>query len=179
MSRAGSEGHALRLSAVEEDILTLLVGRELYGLAIIEASKSAVGGSRALRLGSLYTALYKMEKKGLVRSWWGSETPDERGHARRRYYTATGSGRRGAHGHPGTAAPAGAVAAGLRKEGDARPPTLWGSWCGWGWGGSRSASGWGSWDSRWVGVAEAGAGQLAAGTGLLGCAAGGGAADEA
>jgi PadR family transcriptional regulator PadR len=92
MSRRGSEGPALRLSAVEEDILTLLVGRELYGLAIIEASTSAVGGTRGLRLGSLYTALYKMEKKGLVRSWWGSETPEERGHARRRYYTATGLG---------------------------------------------------------------------------------------
>ena len=45
MSRRGSEGHALRLSAVEEDILTLLVGRELYGLAMLEASKSAVGGT--------------------------------------------------------------------------------------------------------------------------------------
>ena len=32
--------------------------------------------------GSLYTALYKDGKKGLVRSWWGSETPEERGHAR-------------------------------------------------------------------------------------------------
>ena len=92
MSRQGSEGPALWLSAVEEDILTLLVGRELYGLAIIEASQSAVGGARALRIGSLYTALYKMEKKGLVRSWWGSETPEKRGHARRRYYTATGLG---------------------------------------------------------------------------------------
>jgi PadR family transcriptional regulator PadR len=92
MSRRVSEGYALRLSAVEEDILTLLVGRELYGLAILEASKSAVGGTKALRPGSLYTALYKMEQKGLVRSWWGSETPAERGHARRRYYTATGLG---------------------------------------------------------------------------------------
>ena len=79
MSRRGSEGYALRLSAVEEDILTLLVGRELYGLAMLEASKSAVGGTRALRPGSLYTALYKMEQKGLVRSWWGSETPADAG----------------------------------------------------------------------------------------------------
>ena len=28
----------------------------------------------------------------LTRSWWGRETPEERGHARRRYYTATGLG---------------------------------------------------------------------------------------
>lgn len=92
MSRHEPEEKALRLAVVEEDILTLLIGRELYGLAIIEASKSAVGGSTALRPGSLYATLYKMEKKGLVRSWWGNETPEERLGARRRYYTATGLG---------------------------------------------------------------------------------------
>src|SRR5262245_42791859 len=92
MSRGGSEERVVRLSGVEEDILTLLVGRELYGLAILEASRTAVGDTRALRPGSLYTALAKLEHKGLVRSWWGEERPPERGGARRRYYTATGLG---------------------------------------------------------------------------------------
>ena len=86
------EVQGIRLSAVEEDILTLLVGRELYGLAILEASRTAGGGARGLRPGSLYTALAKLEHKGLVRGWWGDERPKERGGARRRYYTATGLG---------------------------------------------------------------------------------------
>src|SRR2546427_8721802 len=92
MRSGGSEERVVRLSSVEEDILTLLVGRELYGLAMLEASRTAVGDTRALRPGSLYTALAKMEDKGLVRSWWGDERPPERGGARRRYYTATGLG---------------------------------------------------------------------------------------
>ena len=92
MSSGRSEERVVRLSSVEEDILTLLVGRELYGLAILEASRTAVGRTRALRPGSLYTALAKLEHKGLVRGWWGDERPKERGGARRRYYTATGLG---------------------------------------------------------------------------------------
>ena len=92
MRRRATEEPAPRLSGVEEDILMLLVGRELYGLAIIEASKSAVGGGRALRLGSLYVTLYKMEDRGLVRSRYGDERLKERGGNRRRYYTATEAG---------------------------------------------------------------------------------------
>ena len=92
MSRRESDDTVIRLSRLEEDVLTLLVGRELYGLAILEASKSASGGSHPIRIGSLYPVLYKLEKKGLVRSWWGTERPEERGGARRRYYTVTGLG---------------------------------------------------------------------------------------
>src|SRR5262245_45570065 len=94
MKKAIPDETASRLSALEEDLLTLLVGRELYGLEIIEATKTASGGQRGLGVGSLYPALHKMEKKGFIRSRWGEETPEERGHARRRYYTATGLGQR-------------------------------------------------------------------------------------
>jgi PadR family transcriptional regulator PadR len=94
MSKRAPDETAIRLSALEEDLLTLLVGRELYGLEIIEATKTASGGQRSIGVGSLYPTLHKMEKKGLVRSWWGEETPEERGHARRRYYTVTGFGER-------------------------------------------------------------------------------------
>src|SRR5437016_2235357 len=92
MSKRASDDTAMRLSALEEDLLTLLRGRELYGLEIIEAMKTASDGQRSLGVGSLYPTLHKMEKKGFVRSWWGEETPEERGHARRRYYTVTGLG---------------------------------------------------------------------------------------
>jgi DNA-binding PadR family transcriptional regulator len=90
MSRSKKEEVDIRLSALEEDVLSLLVGKHLYGLAIIDAMQEVNG--RALGVGSLYPALHKMEKKGLIRSWWGEETLEERGHARRRYYTTTGLG---------------------------------------------------------------------------------------
>ena len=86
MSRREPDETTIRLSALEEDLLTLLLGRELYGLEVIQAMKTASDGQRAIGVGSLYPTLHKMEKKGLVRSWWGEETPEERGHARRRYY---------------------------------------------------------------------------------------------
>ena len=90
MSRSKQKEADIRLSALEENLLSLLVGKQLYGLAIIDAIQEVIG--RSLSVGSLYPALHKMEKKGLIRSWWGEETPEERGHARRRYYTATGLG---------------------------------------------------------------------------------------
>ena len=94
MSKREPDETAIRLSALEQDILTLLIGREFYGLKIINAMKNAFEGSRPIGVGSLYPMLHKMEQKGLIRSWWGEETPEERGHARRRYYTATGFGER-------------------------------------------------------------------------------------
>ena len=90
MDKSKQEERNLRLSALEENLLVLLIGKELYGLGIIDALQEVIG--RSLSVGSLYPALHKMEKKGLIRSWWGEETPEERGHARRRYYTATGLG---------------------------------------------------------------------------------------
>ena len=90
MSRSKHEETDIRLSALEENLLALLIGKELYGLAIMDAMQEVIG--RSLSVGSLYPALHKMEKRGLIRSWWGEDTPEERGHARRRYYTATGLG---------------------------------------------------------------------------------------
>jgi PadR family transcriptional regulator PadR len=94
MSKGAPDETTIRLSSLEEDLLTLLTGWELYGLEIIEATKTASDGQRSIGVGSLYPTLHKMEKKGLVRSYWGEETPEERGHARRRYYTVTGLGER-------------------------------------------------------------------------------------
>jgi PadR family transcriptional regulator len=90
MNRSKQEASDIRLSTLEENLLALLIGKQFYGLAIIDALQEVIG--RSLSVGSLYPALHKMEKKGLIRSWWGEETPEERGHARRRYYTATGLG---------------------------------------------------------------------------------------
>jgi len=92
-----TEGHereptgAIGLSTREEDLLTLLLGKQLYGLEILEAMRA---NGRTIGVGSLYPTLHKMEHTRLVRSWWGEETSAARGHARRRYYTVTDLGER-------------------------------------------------------------------------------------
>jgi PadR family transcriptional regulator PadR len=89
--REGSDAGEIGLSTREEDLLTLLTGKQLYGLEILAATKAS---GRTIGVGSLYPTLHKMERKRLVRSWWGEETAAARGHARRRYYTATAFGER-------------------------------------------------------------------------------------
>lgn len=76
------------ISALEEDLLTPLSKRSLYGLQFINAFKQASGGKRELGLGSLYPTLARMEKEGLVNWHWG----DEQIGARRKYYEITAYG---------------------------------------------------------------------------------------
>lgn len=82
------------LSPQEEIMLTLLVGRELYGLEIMRAIEEASEGKLRMKFGSLYPTLHRLEKKGFVTSRWGDDRPEERGGARRKYYTVTGLGER-------------------------------------------------------------------------------------
>ena len=79
----------VRISAIDEDILTVLLGRELYGLEILDQLN--LDRPIELRFGSLYPALNRLEKKGLVTWKWGDEV-DESGGARRKYYKVTGVG---------------------------------------------------------------------------------------
>ena len=81
------------LSPLEEDILTALSGRELYGLQIIDAIAEASNGRRKIGFGSLYPTLHKLDKKGFVEPRWGDEL-EETGGARRKYYKITGLGSR-------------------------------------------------------------------------------------
>ncbi|MEC4986150.1 MAG: PadR family transcriptional regulator [Oscillatoria sp. PMC 1068.18] len=84
----------IELSALEQDILTVLDFHELYGLQIIQAIEEVSGGKRKLGVGSLYPTLHRMEKKGFVKSKWGDDRLEERGGARRKYYQITGLGKR-------------------------------------------------------------------------------------
>ncbi|NER25451.1 MAG: PadR family transcriptional regulator [Symploca sp. SIO1B1] len=79
----------VKLSAMDEDIVTLLMGRELYGLEILDR----LNPDRPIPLsfGSLYPALNRLEKKGLIKWRWGDES-EETGGARRKYYRVTGLG---------------------------------------------------------------------------------------
>ena len=86
-----SQDKPVRLSAIDEDILTVLLGRELYGLEILDQLN--LDRPIELKFGSLYPALNRLEKKGLVSWQWGDEV-DESGGARRKYYKVTGLGAR-------------------------------------------------------------------------------------
>ena len=81
----------VRISAIDEDVLTALLGRELYGLEILDQLN--LERPSELKFGSLYPALNRLEKKGLVSWEWGDEV-DESGGARRKYYKVTGLGAR-------------------------------------------------------------------------------------
>ena len=81
----------VKLSAIDQDIITVLLGRELYGLEILDQLN--LDRPIELRFGSLYPALNRLEKKGLVTWKWGDEV-DESGGARRKYYKVSGLGAR-------------------------------------------------------------------------------------
>ena len=84
-----AEDENIRLSAIDEDVLTVLLGRELYGLDILKDLNP--GRNIPLKLKSLYPALNRLEKKGLISWRWGDET-EATGGARRKYYKVTGLG---------------------------------------------------------------------------------------
>ncbi len=62
-----------------------------YGVSIAREIEEA--GKRQVALGSVYAALERLEKQGLVKSAMGEATP-ERGGRAKRYFQITGSGLR-------------------------------------------------------------------------------------
>jgi DNA-binding PadR family transcriptional regulator len=87
----GEKEEPVKLSAIDEDILTALLGRELYGLEILDVLNN--GRPIPIGFGSLYPVLNRLEKKGLVKWHWGDES-EETGGARRKYYKVTALGER-------------------------------------------------------------------------------------
>lgn len=82
----------LSLTPNQEVILSALRFRKRYGLEIMEAIEKS--GGKQIQFNSLYPNLKKLEKKGFVKSEWGSEAPQEHTGARRKYYQITGTGRK-------------------------------------------------------------------------------------
>jgi len=70
-------------------LLAALADGPAHGYAIIESVRAGSGGAFDLREGTVYPALHRLEKAGLVRSRWAPA--DGR---RRRVYVLTASGRR-------------------------------------------------------------------------------------
>jgi PadR family transcriptional regulator, regulatory protein PadR len=81
----------VRLSAIEEDILTGMGSQELYGLEILDQLN--LGRPSELSFGSLYPALNRLDKKGFI-SWRWGDVQDGSGGARRKYYEVTDLGLR-------------------------------------------------------------------------------------
>ena len=70
-------------------ILAVLASDALHGYAVIEELKARSGGELDLAEGTVYPALHRLERRGLLRSSW--TTAEGR---RRRVYRLTASGRR-------------------------------------------------------------------------------------
>ena len=67
----------------------LRLGDQAYGVTI--RNEISVHAGRTVAPGALYTALDRLEDKGLVRSRMGEPTPQRGGRAKR-YFTVTASG---------------------------------------------------------------------------------------
>ncbi|MFJ6568699.1 PadR family transcriptional regulator [Streptomyces sp. NPDC091292] len=72
-------------------LLAVLEAEPLHGYAIITAVQRRSGGTLALRSGTIYPALNRLERIGLLRGDWRS---DGDGVRRRRCYELTEAGRR-------------------------------------------------------------------------------------
>jgi PadR family transcriptional regulator, regulatory protein PadR len=83
MPRNRDIAETVRLSAIEEDILTVLVDRECYGLEILGYLN--LERRHQLTFGSLYPALNRLGEKKFIDWRWGDETENSGG-ARRKYY---------------------------------------------------------------------------------------------
>ena len=76
-----------KLSPTERLILELLAGEEMFGLQLVEQSNGA------LKRGTVYVTLGRMQDKGYVESWTEKQQPGAIG-LPRRLYKPTGYGLR-------------------------------------------------------------------------------------
>ena len=79
----------LKKGTVQLGILALLAEGRRYGFELIEELKGRTGGYLDLKEGTLYPALHRMEKQGLLVSEWVLQ---EAGGAPRKYYSITQDG---------------------------------------------------------------------------------------
>ena len=85
-------GDSLR-GHLETMILSVLEQGETHGFEVWRRLEDAGHGALKLREGSLYPALYRLEKNGLVKAQWERRDNERRG-PRRRIYRLTSKGKR-------------------------------------------------------------------------------------
>ena len=71
-------------------LLALMEMEPMYGYQIVKEVEQRSSGYFALKEGTLYPALHRLERDNLVAGWW-HDTPNG---ARRRYYHITDKGRK-------------------------------------------------------------------------------------
>lgn len=72
-------------------ILKALLDEDRYGYDILREIEVKSGGQYKLKQPTLYSCLKRLEKQGLISSYWGDESDTEGG--RRRYYALTEAGK--------------------------------------------------------------------------------------
>lgn len=87
----GSDAFSADLLRGHTDTIVLGVLRrgESYGFEIYKAIRAATGGDHEIKEATLYATYRRLEKDGLVESFWGDETQG----GRRKYYRITDAGR--------------------------------------------------------------------------------------
>ena len=70
-------------------VLKTLTGGPMHGYAIGKSIEEATGGAIELEEGTLYPALYRLEKRGLVEAEWGTSELGRRA----KFYRLTRTGR--------------------------------------------------------------------------------------
>lgn len=85
------------LTNLEEVILMSLVGQERYGLDIIQQIAHAHPAKKQISVGTLYPALSRLEKRGLITLRHEERQRGDRSGARRKYYRITIAGSRALH----------------------------------------------------------------------------------
>ena len=107
--------------STETLLLSLLSGEPMYGYQLVKEIEQRSSGYFHFKEGTLYPALHRLERDGLIAGAWRSSTTGQN----RRYHEVTANGRAGrpptrAAGHRGTAAP---IRTTHRGEAPARPQT--------------------------------------------------------
>jgi PadR family transcriptional regulator PadR len=70
-------------------VLSVLRHGDRYGFEIYKTIRDATGGDHEIKEATLYATYRRLEKDGLVESYWGDETQG----GRRKYYRITDAGR--------------------------------------------------------------------------------------
>jgi PadR family transcriptional regulator PadR len=91
-SLTSKEQKARKLTYRQQLVLFAIGEHERYGLELKRCIEECSHGAESISIGSLYPILHSLESKGLVSSRFGDEVVEERGGARRRYYSLTEAG---------------------------------------------------------------------------------------
>ena len=89
-SKPKEKKKSIKLSSIDQDILTVLLGRKLYGLEMLDQLNPG-RPSTPLTSGSIYPVLNRLEDRGLIAYKLSSKPTGSRG-ARRKYYQVTDLG---------------------------------------------------------------------------------------